>query len=111
MRRLLARADRASPETAARLADWPVTPPPPATDRSEVRSAVRRFLLAGLVVLLVAAVPAVWWVRAVAEEHAVEHVLHITERLANYAVAPLITDEMTHAETLSQLDASALVRA
>lgn len=94
MRRLLPRADRTTPESAVLLADWPVPPPPPLTDRSEVRAAVRRFLLAGLVVLLVAAVPATWWIRAVAEEHAVEHVLHITERLANYAVAPLITDEL-----------------
>ncbi|MFF0990096.1 sensor histidine kinase [Kocuria nitroreducens] len=94
MRRILDRADRPGPETAALLADWPVAPPPPLTDRSEVRAAVRRFLLTGLVVLLVVAVPATWWIRAVAEEHAIASVLRITQRLANYAVAPLITDEL-----------------
>ncbi|MFF0903253.1 UNVERIFIED_CONTAM: sensor histidine kinase [Kocuria sp. CPCC 205316] len=93
MRRLLARADRTAPEIAAQLPDWPVAPPP-VVDRSEVRVAVLRFLLAGLMVVLVAAVPATWWIRAVAEEHAVEHVLRVTQRLANYAVAPLITDDL-----------------
>ncbi|WP_424346932.1 sensor histidine kinase [Kocuria sp. CH-021] len=92
MRRLLPRTDRAAPDIEGLLADWPAPPPP--ADRSEVRAAVRRFLLTGLVVLLVVAVPATWWIRAVAEEHAVEHVLRVTQRLANYAVAPLITDEL-----------------
>ena len=93
MRRLLSRVEHTTPAPEVLLDDWPL-PPPPTTDRSEVRAAVRRFLLTGLVVLLVAAVPATWWIRAVAEEHAVQHVLRITQRLANYAVAPLITDEL-----------------
>ncbi|MFI7583867.1 sensor histidine kinase [Kocuria sp. M1N1S27] len=106
MRRVLPRPDRTAPPPADLLPAWPPAAPPPASDRSEVRSAVRRFLLAGLVVLLVAALPASWWIRAVAEEHAVDQVLRITQRLAHYAVAPLITDDLLAggAAATAQLD-------
>ncbi|MGX5359232.1 sensor histidine kinase [Kocuria sp. KH4] len=105
MRRVLPRTDRAAPP-ADLLLDWPVTAPPAVSDRSEVRAAVRRFLLAGLLVILVAALPASWWIRAVAEQHAVDHVLRVTQRLANYAVAPLITDDLLSggAAATAQLD-------
>ena len=106
MRQLLPRTARPLHAAGGLMTDWPVTPPPPVTDRSEVRTAVRKFLLTGLLVLLVAAVPATWWIRAVAEEHAVEHVLRVTQRLADYAVAPLITDELLAGEAAAtaQLD-------
>ena len=106
MRQLLPRTARPLHAAGGLMTDWPVTPPPPVTDRSEVRTAVRKFLLTGLLVLLVAAVPATWWIRAVAEEHAVEHVLRVTQRLADYAVAPLITDELLagDAAATAQLD-------
>jgi signal transduction histidine kinase len=105
VRRVLPRADRAAPP-ADLLLDWPVTVPPAVSDRSEVRAAVRRFLLAGLLVIVVAALPASWWIRAVAEQHAVDHVLRVTQRLANYAVAPLITDDLLSggAAATAQLD-------
>ncbi|MFC4902955.1 sensor histidine kinase [Kocuria oceani] len=106
MRRLLSRPERPAHTAGDLMSDWPVSPPALATDRSEVRVAVQRFLLTGLLVLLVAAVPATWWIRAVAEEHAVEHVLRVTQRLADYAVAPLITDELLEgdAAATAQLD-------
>ena len=106
MRRLLSHVGRADPGAAVVFDDWPLPPPAPPTDRSEVRAAVRRFLLTGLVVLLVAAVPTTWWIRAVAEEHAVQHVLRVTQRLATHAVAPLITDDLLagDAAATAQLD-------
>ncbi|WP_309125235.1 sensor histidine kinase [Kocuria sp.] len=94
MRHLLPRAERTVPEAATLALDPPDPSARTVTRRSEVHAAVRRFLLAGLVVVLLAAVPATWWIRAVAEQHAVEHVLRVTQRLANHAVAPLITEDL-----------------
>ena len=54
-----------------------------AQERSAVRSAVRRFLLTGLVVLLVVAIPVGFLIRAVAEQIALDHVEGITQRLAD----------------------------
>jgi two-component system, NarL family, sensor kinase len=65
-----------------------------AQERSAVRSAVRRFLVTGLVVLLVVAIPVGFVIRAVAEQIALDHVEGITQRLADYAVSPLVDDEL-----------------
>ncbi|MUN63215.1 sensor histidine kinase [Kocuria sediminis] len=106
MRRTLPRGGRTAPEVETLFPSWPVTAPESLSRHSEVRGAIARFLLAGLVVLLVTALPAAWWIRSVAEEHAVDHVLRTTQRLTSYAVAPLITDDLLSGGTAdaAQLD-------
>ncbi|WP_150307101.1 sensor histidine kinase [Planctomonas psychrotolerans] len=63
-------------------------------DRSEVRSAVVRFLLMGLVALLVISTPVAFWILAQAERHALDNARSSTQRLADFAVGPLITSEL-----------------
>ena len=62
-----------------------------AEERSEVRSAVGRFLLAGFVALVVVGTPAALWIRSQAEAHALSNVTLMTQRLADYALAPAFT--------------------
>ena len=45
MRRLLSHVGRADPGAAVVFDDWPLPPPAPPTDRSEVRAAGRRWVL------------------------------------------------------------------
>lgn len=107
---------RRVPEVAQRPAPGlPADPDPvpqgsPASERSEVRAAIRAFLLTGLAVLLVTAVPATWWLRAVAEEYAAEHVLRTTQRLADHAVAPLITGDLLDGEVSAVAEVDARLR-
>lgn len=63
-----------------------------------VRSAVYRFLVAGLLVLVVVATPVVLWIRAVAEDHALDNAIDMTQRLADYAIGPLVTENLLAAE-------------
>ncbi|MBC7443301.1 MAG: sensor histidine kinase, partial [Ramlibacter sp.] len=63
-------------------------------ERSEVRAAVTRFLLIGLVTLLAISMPVVLWIRGQAEEHTLAAAIQRTHDLANHTVAPLITDEL-----------------
>lgn len=65
-----------------------------AEERSEVRSAISRFLLAGLVALAVVGTPAALLVRSQAENHALSNVVLVTQRLADYALAPMVTDHL-----------------
>jgi len=65
-----------------------------AEERSEVRSAVGRFLLVGFVALVFVGTPAALWIRAQAEAHALSNVILVTQQLADYALAPLVTDEL-----------------
>lgn len=65
-----------------------------AEERSEVRSAVGRFLLAGFVALVVVGTPAALWIRWQAEAHALSNVTLVTQRLADYALAPMITSQL-----------------
>ncbi len=65
-----------------------------AQDRHEVRAAVARFLTAGLVALVLVAVPIVLWVRAEAERHALANARDVTQRLADNVVGPLISDKV-----------------
>ena len=53
---------------------------------SAVRSAILKFLLTGLVVLLTVSIPATFWVRSVAQNVAMQQVLELTQRLADYAI-------------------------
>ncbi|CAN5455190.1 hypothetical protein BH10ACT6_BH10ACT6_13830 [soil metagenome] len=59
-------------------------------DRSEVRAAVLRFLVTGLIVLLVVSFPVALWVRAQAERRSLDDAALRTRQLAEYTVAPLL---------------------
>ncbi|WP_207453411.1 sensor histidine kinase [Herbiconiux sp. SYSU D00978] len=63
-------------------------------DRSEVREAVKRFLLIGLATLLFVSIPVALWILFHAERHALDNARTSTQRLADFAVGPLVTDEL-----------------
>ena len=71
-----------------------------------IRAAILRFLLTGLVVLLVVAVPVSFWVRAVSREIAEADVLTLTQRLADYAVSPTLAHDLHQGnpEALKQIE-------
>jgi two-component system NarL family sensor kinase len=66
----------------------------PAEEGSAVRHAIGRFLVTGLVVLLVVAVPVTIWVRGVAHEIVVRDALERTQRLADHVVSAAIVDDL-----------------
>jgi signal transduction histidine kinase len=72
-------------------------------ERSEVRDAVRRFLMAGLLVLAVVAVPVGLWTRAQAENHALANARQMAERLAQFTVRPVITAEFLAGDPAASL--------
>jgi two-component system NarL family sensor kinase len=76
-------------------------------ERSEVRDAVSRFLSTGLVVLLIVITPLAFWIRAQTETHALDNVTQMTQRLADYAISPLATNDLRagDADALLRLDA------
>lgn len=59
-----------------------------------VRSAILRFLLTGLVVLLAVSIPATFWVRTVSHDLAKQEVLQLTQQLADYVIGPVLTAEL-----------------
>lgn len=63
-------------------------------ERREVRSAVLQFLTAGLIALVLVAVPVTFWIRAEAERHALNNARETTQRLADNVVGPLITPQL-----------------
>lgn len=65
-----------------------------AEERSEVRSAVGQFLLVGFAALVFVGTPAAFWIRAQAEAHALSNVILVTQQLADYALAPMVTDQL-----------------
>ena len=65
-----------------------------AAEKSEVRSAVTRFLLIGLTAVVCVSVPLSFWILAHAERHTLDDATVITHHLADYTVGPLITDEV-----------------
>lgn len=77
-----------------------------ADEKSEVRAAVTRFLLIGLAVLVPVSVPVALWISAQAEKHTLEDATRITHHLADYAVGPLVTDEVLAGDraALARLD-------
>ncbi|MBE0008259.1 sensor histidine kinase [Arthrobacter sp. AET 35A] len=81
-------------------------PPVSGAERSEVRIAVYRFLLMGLVALVIVAIPVGFWIREVSEDYALENAKGITQRLADYAVGPLVSDELLagNPESIRRLD-------
>ncbi|WP_104199188.1 sensor histidine kinase [Cryobacterium sp. Y29] len=63
-----------------------------AAERSGVRAAVQRFLLMGLIAMVLVAVPVSLWVRAQSAHNAMVNAVLLTQRLADYSIGPLITD-------------------
>ena len=63
-------------------------------ERSEVRAAVGRFIGVGVLAMIVIAVPTGLWVRAESKSNALENSVNQTQRLADYSVGPLITEEL-----------------
>ena len=63
-------------------------------DSSEVRAAVLRFLLVGLIALLVIATPVAFWILTQAERHALNNARSSTQRLADFAIGPLVTEDL-----------------
>ncbi|GAB3524617.1 sensor histidine kinase [Arthrobacter monumenti] len=77
-----------------------------ASDRSDIRFAVKRFLLMGLAALVLIATPVAFWIHAASENHALNRVVGSTQRLADNAVAPMVTEEVLAGdpEALRELD-------
>jgi signal transduction histidine kinase len=63
-------------------------------DRSEVRSAIIRFLLMGAAALLVVAVPVSFWILAEAKQHALANARTATQQLADTVMGPHVTDQL-----------------
>ena len=70
----------------------------PAHNNSEVFKAVRRFLLMGLVALVVVTTPVAFWIWSEAERHALENSKEATDHLANNVVGPLLDEEVLSGE-------------
>ncbi len=69
------------------------------TDKdSEVRAAIRRFLLVGMLSVILIATPATLWIRAVSEQYTVDSAYNVTQRLADFAIAPLLTQDLMAGE-------------
>jgi signal transduction histidine kinase len=65
-----------------------------ASENSEVFKAVRRFLLMGLVALVVVTTPVAFWIWSEAEHHALQNSKEATDHLANNVVGPLLDEEV-----------------
>jgi two-component system NarL family sensor kinase len=75
-----------------------------AAERSDVRAAVAKFLLMGILALLVVATPVAFWIRTVAERHALDNALLLTQHVADLAVKPLVNEALLAGDP-SALDA------
>jgi two-component system NarL family sensor kinase len=67
---------------------------PGPAERSEVRVAVAKFLLMGFLALLVVATPVAFWIRTVAERHALDNAILLTQRVADLAIKPLVNEAL-----------------
>jgi signal transduction histidine kinase len=63
-----------------------------------VRSAVGRFLLIGLATLLIIATPLAFWILSQAERHALDNARSSTQRMADFAIGPLVTADLLAGE-------------
>lgn len=79
---------------------------PGTSERFEVRAAVAKFLLMGLIALLVVATPVAFWIRSAAERHALENALLLTQRVADLAIKPLVNEALLagHPAALAAMD-------
>ncbi len=82
------------------------TADPGAAERFQVRTAVAKFLLMGFLALLVVATPVAFWIRAEAERHALNNAVILTQRVADFAINPLVNEALLagDASALSALD-------
>lgn len=67
------------------------------SENSEVFKAVRRFLLMGLVALVIVTTPVAFWIWSEAEHHALQNSKEATEHLASNVVGPLLDEEVLSA--------------
>lgn len=76
------------------------------TEHSEVRTAVVKFLLMGVLTLVLVALPVTFWVRAEAEDHALHEAILVTQRLADHTAGPHMTDALLGGDpaAVSELD-------
>ncbi|WP_242702034.1 sensor histidine kinase [Arthrobacter cavernae] len=65
-----------------------------AAEHREISSAVAKFLLAGVLAFVLVAIPVAFWIRAAAEQHALNNARDQTQGLADHVIAPLITDQL-----------------
>ncbi|WP_104135220.1 MULTISPECIES: sensor histidine kinase [unclassified Cryobacterium] len=63
-------------------------------ERSEVRSAVSRFITVGVIAMVVIALPAALWVRAESKSNAMDNAIQQAQRLADYSIGPLISNDL-----------------
>jgi two-component system NarL family sensor kinase len=79
-----------------------------AAERFQVRAAVAKFLLMGFLALLVVATPVAFWIRSVAERHALDQALILTQRVADLAIRPLVNDALLAGDSsaLAELDSA-----
>lgn len=77
-----------------------------AAEHSEVRIAVVKFLLMGVLALVFVAIPVALWIRAEAESHALNNAVTTTQRLADHTAGPLVTNELLAGDpaAISNLD-------
>ena len=75
-------------------------------EHSEVRAAVVKFLLMGVLALVLLAVPVTFWIHAAAEKHTLHGAIIVTQRLADHTAAPLVTAELLAGDptAISNLD-------
>ncbi|OFI37356.1 two-component sensor histidine kinase [Arthrobacter sp. SW1] len=69
-----------------------------AAERQEVQAAIVRFVLAGVVALVLVATPVAFWIRGVAEQHALESATVMTQGVADYAMAPVATEQLLNGD-------------
>ncbi|MFF2029244.1 sensor histidine kinase [Arthrobacter sp. NPDC058192] len=67
---------------------------PGKAERFAVRAAVAKFLVMGFLALLIVATPVAFWIRAEAERHALDNALLFTQRVADIAIKPLMTQAL-----------------
>jgi two-component system NarL family sensor kinase len=72
-----------------------------AAERFQVRAAVAKFLLMGFLALLVVATPVAFWIRGVAERHALDQALILTQRVADLAIRPLVNESLLAGDSLA----------
>ncbi len=77
---------------------------PGTAERFAVRAAVAKFLLMGFLALLIVATPVAFWIRAEAERHALDNALLFTQRVADFAIKPLVNEALLAGDTTA-LDA------
>ena len=77
---------------------------------SEVRTAVVKFLLMGVLALVLVAIPVTFWIRAAAEDRALHEAIVVTQRLADHTAGPLVTDGLLAGDSAAISDMDRKIR-